>query len=80
MHRNKLSLSGAADAWGISCRLVSNCRAAHQAIPRSLRRAFLGWEAEHLCLEAQIHPYYRDRFATTASPISLQETRRVPAS
>ena len=45
MHRNKLSLSGAADALGISRRMVSYYRTAHKAIPRSIWLACLGWEA-----------------------------------
>src|SRR5674476_1390088 len=36
MYRNKLSLSGAAEALGISRRMVSYYRTAHKAIPRSL--------------------------------------------
>jgi hypothetical protein len=44
MHRNKLSLSGAADALGISRRMVSYYRTAHKAIPRSIWLACLGWE------------------------------------
>jgi hypothetical protein len=44
MHRNKLSLSGAADALGISRRMVSYYRRAHKAIPRSIWLACLGWE------------------------------------
>ena len=45
MHRNQLSLSGAADALGISRRMVSYYRTAHKAIPRSIWLACLGWEA-----------------------------------
>jgi hypothetical protein len=45
MDRNKLSLSGAADALGISRRMVSYYRTAHKAIPRSIWFACLGWEA-----------------------------------
>ena len=45
MHRNKLSLSGAADALGISRRMVSYYRTAHKAIPRAIWFACLGWEA-----------------------------------
>ena len=44
MHRNKLSLSGAAEALGISRRMVSYYRTAHKAIPRSIWLACLGWE------------------------------------
>ena len=44
MYRNKLSLSGAADALGISRRMVSYYRTAHKAIPRSIWLACLGWE------------------------------------
>ena len=44
MQRNKLSLSGAADALGISRRMVSYYRTAHKAIPRSIWLACLGWE------------------------------------
>ena len=45
MHRNKLSLSSAAEALGISRRMVSYYRTAHKAIPRSIWLACLGWEA-----------------------------------
>ena len=44
MYRNKLSLSGAAEALGISRRMVSYYRTAHKAIPRSIWFACLGWE------------------------------------
>ena len=45
MHRNNLSLTTAADALGISRRMVSYYRTAHKAIPRSIWLACLGWEA-----------------------------------
>jgi len=45
MYRNKLSLSGAAEALGISRRMVSYYRTAHKPIPRSIWLACLGWEA-----------------------------------
>ena len=44
MHRNQLSLSGAAEALGISRRMVSYYRTAAKAIPRSIWLACLGWE------------------------------------
>ena len=44
MYRNKLSLSGAADALGISRRMVSYYRTAHKTIPRSIWLDCLGWE------------------------------------
>ena len=44
MRRNTLSLSGAADALGMSRRMVSYYRTAHKAIPRSIWLACLGWE------------------------------------
>lgn len=44
MHRNQLSLTGAADALGISRRMVSYYRTAHKVIPRSIWLACLGWE------------------------------------
>lgn len=44
MYRNKLSLSGSAEALGISRRMVSYYRTAHKAIPRSIWLACLGWE------------------------------------
>ncbi len=44
MYRNKLSLSGAAEALGISRRMVSYYRTAHKAIPRAIWLACLGWE------------------------------------
>ncbi len=45
MIRNGLSLTGVADALGISRRMVSYYRTAHKAIPRSIWLACLGWEA-----------------------------------
>lgn len=45
MHRNNLSLTTAAEALGISRRMVSYYRTAHKAIPRSIWLACLGWEA-----------------------------------
>ena len=45
MYRNKLSLTGAAEALGISRRMVSYYRTAHKSIPRSIWLACLGWEA-----------------------------------
>jgi hypothetical protein len=48
MHRNKLSLAGAADALGISRRMVSYYRTAHKAIPRAIWLACLGWEVTRL--------------------------------
>lgn len=44
MRRNQLSLSSAADALGISRRMVSYYRTAHKPIPRSIGLACLGWE------------------------------------
>ncbi len=44
MYRNKLSLSGAAEALGISRRMVSYYRTAHKSIPRAIWLACLGWE------------------------------------
>ena len=45
MRHNDLSLSTAAEALGISRRIVSYYRTAHKAIPRSIWLACLGWEA-----------------------------------
>ena len=45
MYRNDLSLSTAAEALGISRRMVSYYRTAHKAIPRTIWLACLGWEA-----------------------------------
>jgi len=45
MTRNGLSLSRAAEALGISRRMVSYYRTAHKAIPRQTWLACLGWEA-----------------------------------
>jgi len=45
MRHNDLSLSTAAEALGISRRMVSYYRTAHKAIPRSIWLACLGWEA-----------------------------------
>jgi Protein of unknown function (DUF2442) len=44
MLRNALSLSGAAQALGISRRMVSYYRTAAKAIPRAMWLACLGWE------------------------------------
>jgi hypothetical protein len=54
MHRNKLSLSGTAEALGISRRMVSYYRTAHKAIPRSIWLACLGWEVSRP--EAKVLP------------------------
>ena len=45
MTRNGLSLSAAAEALGISRRMVSYYRTAHKPIPRQTWLACLGWEA-----------------------------------
>ncbi|MBK7423595.1 MAG: DUF2442 domain-containing protein [Propionivibrio sp.] len=45
MRRNGLSLTTAAEALGISRRMVSYYRTAHKAIPRAIWLACLGWEA-----------------------------------
>lgn len=45
MHRSDLSLSSAAEALGISRRMVSYYRAAQKPIPRAIWLACLGWEA-----------------------------------
>lgn len=45
MHRNGLSLNTAAEALGISRRMVSYYRTAHKSIPRAIWLACLGWEA-----------------------------------
>ncbi len=45
MHRNKLSLNTAAEALGISRRMVSYYRTAQKPIPRAIWLACLGWEA-----------------------------------
>ncbi len=45
MLRNGLSLSTAAEALGISRRMISYYRTAHKAIPRAIWLACLGWEA-----------------------------------
>ena len=44
MQRNQLSLSSAADALGISRRMVSYYRTAAKSIPRAIWLACLGWE------------------------------------
>lgn len=44
MHRNQLSLSSAAEALGISRRMVSYYRTAAKPIPRAIWLACLGWE------------------------------------
>lgn len=45
MHRNALSLSTAAEALGISRRMVSYYRTGQKTIPRAIWLACLGWEA-----------------------------------
>ena len=45
MHRNGLSLNTAAEALGISRRMVSYYRTARKPIPRAIWLACLGWEA-----------------------------------
>lgn len=45
MHRNGLSLSTAAQALGISRRMVSYYRTAQKSVPRAIWLACLGWEA-----------------------------------
>lgn len=45
MHRNGLSLNTAAEALGISRRMVSYYRTAQKPIPRAIWLACLGWEA-----------------------------------
>ena len=45
MHRNSLSLNTAAEALGISRRMVSYYRTAQKPIPRAIWLACLGWEA-----------------------------------
>ncbi|GAB6060468.1 DUF2442 domain-containing protein [Desulfonatronum parangueonense] len=45
MQRNRLSLTTAAEALGISRRMVSYYRTAHKHIPRAIWLACLGWEA-----------------------------------
>jgi hypothetical protein len=55
MLRNKLSLSGAADALGISRRMVSYYRTASKAIPRAIWLACLGWEVTRPSLKNLPH-------------------------
>lgn len=45
MHRNGLSLTTAAEALGLSRRMVSDYRTARKPIPRQTWLACLGWEA-----------------------------------
>lgn len=45
MHRNGLSLSTAAEALGISRRMVSYYRTAQKSVPKAIWLACLGWEA-----------------------------------
>lgn len=45
MHRNGLSLNTAAEALGISRRMVSYYRTAQKTIPKAIWLACLGWEA-----------------------------------
>lgn len=55
MLRNKLSLSGAAEALGISRRMVSYYRTASKSIPRAIWLACLGWEATRPSLRTLPH-------------------------
>jgi hypothetical protein len=45
MHRNGLSLNSAAQALGISRRMVSDYRTAQKSIPRAIWLACLSWKA-----------------------------------
>ena len=47
MHRHGLSLTTAAEALGMSRRMISYYRTAQKAIPRAVWLACLGWEATH---------------------------------
>jgi hypothetical protein len=44
--RNKLSLSGAAEALGVSRRMVAYYESGEQEVPRTVLLALKGWEAE----------------------------------
>ena len=47
MHRNGLSLTAAADALGLSRRMVAYYRTGTKPIPRVVWLACAGWEAQH---------------------------------
>ena len=47
MHRNDLSLSTAAEALGLSRRMVAYYRTGSRPIPRVVGLACTGWEVEH---------------------------------
>jgi len=47
MHRNNLSLSGAAEALGMSRRMVTYYRMGQKRIPKYVWLACLGWESIH---------------------------------
>ena len=66
MHRNQLSLNTAAEALGISRRMVSYYRTAHKTIPRAMWLACLGWEVT--------------RPQTTALPRTLPTAREYAAA
>lgn len=46
MHRNSLTLDTAAEALGISRRMLAYYRSGHKPIPRHIWLACVGWEAE----------------------------------
>jgi len=46
MHRNGLSLDGAAEALGISRRMLAYYRSGQKPVPRHIWLACVGWEAE----------------------------------
>ena len=54
MRRNELSLTTAAEALGVSRRMVSYYRTAHKPIPKTIWLACLGWES--LSRRLQHHP------------------------
>ena len=47
MHRNELSLSTAAEALGLSRRMVAHYRTGSRPIPKVVGLACTGWEVEH---------------------------------
>jgi Protein of unknown function (DUF2442) len=47
MYRNRLTLDAAAEALGISRRMLAYYRSGQKAVPRHIWLACLGWEVEH---------------------------------
>jgi hypothetical protein len=85
MHRNSLSLNTAADALGISRRMVSYYRTAQKPIPRSIWLACLGWEALRDAAKSGVSGMETGRFKVFDSKDSVRKhmknvTNKTPAA